>query len=147
MLSFVIYSFQENISIYQQIDETLEPLKNKGEIEQTYNADLFWAWWKKKVAYQDEALSFIVVTDNKEFSLPADICIADKSSLSQNIINDLLLRLPVNSEVLTFPKIEDLEIDYVVVEESKEEEIVVPIDITNPSLATFFRRRTKEMRG
>jgi hypothetical protein len=36
MHSFVIYSFQENISIYQQIDETLEPLKNKGEIEQTY---------------------------------------------------------------------------------------------------------------
>ena len=147
MRNFVIYSFKENISVYQQIDETLEPLKNKGEIEQNYNSDLFWTWWKKKVEYQDEALSFIVVTDNKEFSLPADICIADKSSLSQNIINDLLLRLPVNSEVLTFPKIEDLEIDYVVVEESKEEEIVVPMDITNPSLATFFRKKTNEMRG
>ncbi len=146
MHSFVIYSFQENISIYQQIDETLEPLKNKGEIEQTYNADLFWSWWKKKVEYQYEALSFLVVTDNKEFRIPDDIYIADKNSLSQNIINDLLLTLPTNSEVLTFPKIENLEIIDMKVEETKEEEVVMP-NIANPSLATFFRKKTNEMRG
>ena len=147
MNSFVIYSFKENISIYQQIDETLEPLKNRGEIEQNYNPDLFWDWWKKKVDYEDEALSFLVVTDNKEFTLPNDICIAETNSLSQNIINDLLLRLPANSEVLTFPKIEELEIDYREVEESKEEEMVVPINTANPSLASFFRKKTNEMKG
>ena len=147
MHNFVIYSFKENISVYQQIDETLEPLKNRGEIEQNYNADLFWAWWKKKVGYEDEELSFLVVTDNKEFKIPDDICIANKNGLSQNIINDLLLRLPTNSEVLTFPKIENLEIDYREVEESKEEEIVIPINTANPSLATFFRKKTNEMRG
>ncbi len=147
MNSFVIYSFKENISIYQQIDETLEPLKNRGEIEQNYNPDLFWDWWKKKVDYEDEALSFLVVTDNKEFTLPNDICIAETNSLSQNIINDLLLRLPANSEVLTFPKIEELEIDYREVEASKEEEMVVPINTANPSLASFFRKKTNEMKG
>jgi hypothetical protein len=145
--SFVIYSFKENISIYQQIDETLEPLKNKGEIEQNYNPHLFWSWWKKKVEYQDEELSFLVVTDNKEFRLPDDIGIADKNSLSQNIINDLLLKLPSNSEVLTFPKIEDLEVDYTKVEESKDEELEIPMNMANPSLATFFRKKTNEMRG
>jgi hypothetical protein len=146
MRNFVIYSFKENISVYQQIDETLEPLKNKGEIEQNYNSDLFWTWWKKKVEYQDEALSFLVVTDNKEFRIPDDIYIADKNSLSQNIINDLLLTLPTNSEVLTFPKIENLEIIDMKVEETKEEEVVMP-NIANPSLATFFRKKTNEMRG
>jgi len=147
MYSFVIYSFKENISIYQQIDETLEPLKNRGEIEQNYNADLFWAWWKKKIGYEDEKLSFLVVTDNKAFKIPNDISIADTNGLSQNIINDLLEKLPTNSEVITFPKIEELEIDYREVEESKEEEMVLPINTTNPSLATFFRKKTNEMRG
>jgi len=145
--SFIIYIFKDKISIYQQIDKTLEPLKNKGEIEQNYNADLFWSWWKKKVEYQDEASSFLVVTDNKEFRIPDDICIADKNSLSQNIINDLLLKLPNKSEVLTFPKIENLEINYIKVEEFKEEEVVIPHNISNPSLATFFRKKTNEMRG
>jgi len=147
MRSFVIYSFNENISVYEEIDTTLEPLKNKGEIEQHYNADLFWSWWKRKVEYQDEASSFLVITDNKEFRIPDDICIADKNSLSQNIINDLLLTLPNDSEVLTFPKIENLEINYMQVEEFKEEEVVVPHNISNPSLATFFRKKTNEMRG
>ena len=147
MYSFVIYSFKENISIYQQIDETLEPLKNRGEIEQKYDADLFWGWLKKKIDYDDEELSFFVVTDNKEFQIPDDISIADTNSLSQNIINDLLLTLPTNSEVLTFPKIEELEIDYREVEEPKEEEIVLPLNTANPSLATFFRKKTNEMRG
>jgi len=147
MNSFVIYSFKENISVYEQISETLEPLKNKGEIEQKYNADLFWSWWKKKVEYQDEELSFIVITDNKEFSIPDDICIADKNSLSQNIINDLLLKLPTNSKVLSFPKIENLKINHVKVEESKEEKIEISINIASPSLATFFRNKTNEMKG
>ena len=147
MNSFVIYSFKENISVYEQISETLEPLKNKGEIEQKYNADLFWSWWKKKVEYQDEELSFIVITDNKEFSIPDDICIADKNSLSQNIINDLLVKLPTNSKVLSFPKIENLKINYVKVEEAKEENIEIPINIASPSLATFFRNKTNEMKG
>jgi len=147
MRSFIIYSFKENISVYEEIDTTLEPLKNKGEIEQNYNADLFWDWWKKKVEYQDEASSFLIVTDNKEFRIPDDICIADKNSLSQNLINDLLLTLPNNSEVFTFPKIENLKINYIKVEEFKEEEVVVPHNISNPSLATFFRKKTNEMRG
>jgi len=147
MYSFVIYSLKENISVYEQTDETLEPLKNRGEREQTYNPDLFWSWWKKKIGYEDEALSFLVVTDNKEFRIPNDISIAETNSLSQNIINDLLLTLPVNSEVLTFPKIEELKINYTKVEESKEEEVIVPSNIANPSLATFFRKKTNEMRG
>ena len=147
MNSFVIYSFKENISIYEQISEILEPLKNKGEIEQKYNADLFWSWWKKKVEYQDEALSFFVITDNKEFSIPNDICIADRNHLSLNIMNDLLLTLPQNSEVLTFPKIEDLEVNYTKVEEFKQEKVEVSRIIKNPSLATFFRKKTNKIKN
>ena len=147
MRSFVIYSFKENISVYEQISETLEPLKNKGEIEQNYNTDLFWSWWKKKVEYQDEELSFIVITDNKEFSIPNDICIADRNHLSLNIMNDLLLTLPKNSEVLTFPKIEDLEVNYTKGEEFKQEKVEVSRIIKNPSLATFFRKKTNKIKN
>ncbi len=147
MRNFVIYSFNKKISIYEEIGETLEALKNKGELEQHYDANLFWNWWKKKVGYQDEEISFLVITDNKEFSISDDIFIAHKNSLSQNIINDVLLRVPINSEVITFPKIENLEIDYTKVEDSKEEKVEIVRDIANPSLATFFRKKTKEMRG
>lgn len=147
MDSFVIYSFNGNVSIYQQIDETLEVLKNRGEEEQNYNAHFFWSWWREKVEYEEEEVSFFVVTDNQEFTIPNDISIANKNSLSQNIINELLLTLPLNSEVLTFPKIEDLKTTKRDEKVFKQEETKIPTTISNPSLATFFRKKTKEMRG
>ena len=147
MRSFVIYSFKNKISIYEEIDESLEVLKNRGEKEQEYKPDIFWSWWKNKVEYDNEEVSFLVVTDNEKFTIPNDIVIANISQLSEDVMNDVLQTAPKGCEILTFPKIENLQIVYQELEEPKEEEIEMPISLTEPSLANYFRKKTNEMRG
>lgn len=88
MRSFFIYHKDGNISLYEYIDKELIVLRSKGEEEQTYGHDAFWDWWRDKVEYQDEEISFFIMTDQDSFDIPSDIRIAKQNILSKKIVHN-----------------------------------------------------------
>jgi len=87
MRSFFIYHKDGSISLYEYRNKELSVFKNKGEIEQTYDPDAFWDWWRDKVEYQDEEISFFIMTDQDSFDIPSDIRISKENILSKKIVH------------------------------------------------------------
>jgi len=135
-----------NISIYEEVDGDIEALKNKGEKEQAYEPKIFWSWWKKKISYDYEEVSFFIVTDREEFPIPHDIIIAEKSTLPQNAINNLLRTLPINLRVISIPEIKNLKINTKKVVKTKKIKKSENI-FEQPSLSNYFRSKTRVMKG
>jgi len=101
---FVIYLIGGYVSVYRLDDGSMVPLRYEGEERFLYSDD-FWKWFKKKIDYNNEELSFVVVSD-VEFEIPGDIVIAKKSSFDKMPV----LREYKNTKIFTFPKIEQTEI-------------------------------------
>jgi len=97
MDKFIIYFIDGFISVYYGDD--FIPLKYEGEEKFKYSED-FWEWFKKKIEYSKEGLSFIVISD-KEFKIPEDIVISKKSRFTKLPS----LKVPENFKIYTFPEI------------------------------------------
>ena len=73
MLYLINYVDEEiSVSFYGQ--KSFEILKNKGENRWQYQ-DNFWNWFKNKISYDNEEISFIIIT-NSEFSIDKDIILS-----------------------------------------------------------------------
>jgi len=119
MRSFFIKHRDGNISLYEYIDEELSIFKNKGEVEQTYEHDVFWNWWRDKVEYQDEEVSFLIATDQDEFDIPDNIQIATQNILSKKIITKKIKINFNNFKVINYPLIEEKDVLNFIKEEMK----------------------------
>jgi len=108
MDKFVIYLIDRYISVYRFDDGNMIALRYEGEERFPYSDD-FWEWFKKKIDYNNEELSFVVVSD-VEFEISGDIVIAKKSSFDEIPV----LREYKNTKIFTFPKIEQTEIKKVI---------------------------------
>jgi len=96
-MKFIIYFINGKIKIYD--DNRKIYIKFEGEEEFPFFSD-FWDWFKKKIEYDNEKISFIIVCD-KKITIPNDFNIAKKSAFEK--IPTLLSYK--NCEVLSFPKI------------------------------------------
>jgi hypothetical protein len=83
------------------------PLKMEGEETFRYRSDEFWKWFREKTNYDSEELSFAVITDIEEFSIPSDIRIARKSGFRHA---PPVLKTE-SEKVLFFPEISESEQD------------------------------------
>jgi len=119
MRSFFINHRDGNISLYEYADDELSIFKNKGEDEQTYEYDVFWDWWRDKVEYQEEEVSFLIATDEDEFDIPNNIKIATKNILSKKIISKKIEISFKNLKVINYPIIEKKEVLSFIKEEIK----------------------------
>ena len=119
MRSFFINHRDGNISLYEYADDKLSIFKNKGEDEQTYEYDVFWDWWRDKVEYQEEEVSFLIATDEDEFDIPNNIKIATKNILSKKIISKKIEISFKNLKVINYPIIEKKEVLSFIKEEIK----------------------------
>jgi hypothetical protein len=100
---FLIWHAEDKISIHECVDNTLVALKNMGEDQQTFEAKAFWEWWKRKIEYNGEAVSFIIFTDKDAFNVPEDIKIVDVKKLG-NLCNQYLFKTPKGSHIITKPE-------------------------------------------
>jgi len=119
MRSFFINHRDGNISLYEYADDELSIFKNKGEDEQTYEYDVFWDWWRDKVEYQEEEVSFLIATDEDEFDIPDNIKIATQNILSKKIISKKIEISFKNLKVINYPIIEKKEVLSFIKEEIK----------------------------
>jgi len=142
MTYYLIKLFEDNISVYECLDNEQRVLKNMGEESQSYKHDDFWNWWKKKVEYQGEPCVFIIITDKDEFDVPQGVQIADVSNIAP-LYNPLLHNIPSNVNIITKPDNISLEKNL----QKQTETKVKKIPRNDKSLEDYFIRETVRLRS
>lgn len=146
--AYIITVVENRVKVQEYVDGTLTLLKNRGEEEQAYDELQFWSWFKEKIEYQDEELSFVVITDNKEFLIPdsAEIKLHEKSSLdNDSYINDKILSLAKNLFVLSFPN--RIAPEPTTQKEPQKVEPKIEEPLSENAVAGYFRKQTQEFKN
>lgn len=81
----IIKYINENITVFSYENGIFTPLKYKGENFQKFQADNFWKWFDSKICYDNEAISFIILTDKKEFEIPNYFKLNNSFKLDRNL--------------------------------------------------------------
>lgn len=89
MSSYLIKYRDNQISVFECCDTQLATIRNRGEESWEYQGSSFWNWFKEKIEYEDEELSFIVLCD-KEFSIDRSIKFTKKHIVTQEQIEDIV---------------------------------------------------------
>ena len=98
MNKFILYLINGKIQVYQVTDSPIL-LSWEGEEWFEYDAN-FWERFKQKLDYQDEPLSFIIVSD-EELKIPEEIKIAKQSAFEDIPI----LKQYSHTKIISLPKI------------------------------------------
>jgi len=115
----LIRCFDDYISVREEVDGEFISLRKLGEEKFKYD-DGFWKWFKKKIGYRNELLSFDVVSDMEDFSIDSEINVA-LFNLSKE---EIILENPLSS-THTMPK----------------------KPIKKESLSEYYNNKTKLFRG
>lgn len=148
MGAYLLQLVNNKITVSEYENGTFTVLKNRGEKEQPYDEANFWLWFKQKIEYQDEKLSFVVVTDIKDFTIPeySEIQIDKTNYFDNNCdIDDLLLSVSQGLFVLSFPQ-------RIISEPKSRKEPQKPkpkIEETpnENAIVDYFRQRTQEFKN
>ena len=142
--AYIIKLIKNKIVVSEYADASLTVLKNRGEKEQVYHEAKFWSWFKQKVEYKDEELSFVVITDNEAFLIPASaqINFHQISTLdNDSYINDEIISLSHGLFVLSFPQRSTLSVQKA--REEAQEEDIPEEPLSENALASYFRKQTR----
>ena len=136
---YVINYLDEEISVSFYGEKSFETLKNKGENRWQYQ-DNFWNWFKNKISYDNEEISFIIIT-NSEFSIDKDILLSKQHYIINNrgILNNILSEIG-NNQIYFYPEIEDEEFINETVEDTIKE--VKTKVVPKGTLAEYFIKKT-----
>jgi len=144
--SYILKLIKNRVIVSEYVDGSLNILKNKGEKEQVYNELKFWSWFKKKVEYKDEELSFVVVTDDEEFIIPAScqIKLHQTSSLNNDsYINNEIISMSDSCFILSFPQRNTLSLESEKAQKTEELELQEE-PLSENALAGYFRKQTQD---
>ena len=149
MNSYFILFLDEQISLYNCLNEDLMLRRVEGEKSQKYHPKKFWKWFKEKEEYEGEPLSFVIISDKKEFTIPDDIIIADKNSFSSTpSCLAKIQRLKNDYNIISIPKINNLDKVVIPKKVKKSEPIKPKIEnITKPTIADFYKKETQRYRN
>ncbi len=148
--SFFIHFVNKEISISQYNDGNWVVLKNRGEELQVYHEGKFWQWFLEKIEYQQEKLSFVIVTDNKDFIIPdsSSILLNDLNPMLQDeVFHGNLSRKSQGYFILCFPQRECLDVQAVISEPKKEHAEQHLKEKTDLDVASFFRTQTEHYKN
>ena len=144
--AYLISLIKDNISVFNYVNRNLSIITNNGEETQTYNENIFWEWFKGKIEYDNQALSFVVITDEKDFSIPksSQIQLNHKNSFDNYDINELI-SVPDSLFVLSFPEHKKAPIQ----KKKKQIKKVVQADelLNENDIVDFFRETTQSYKN
>ena len=80
-MKFILKIKNGFVEVSECIDDEIEILKREGEKRQPFNEE-FWEWFKNKIEYSNEEVSFLVKSD-VEFELPSFFRLS-KTNLFEN---------------------------------------------------------------
>ena len=95
---YLIKLLNQKISLSEYDSDTKSFLKitKNGEVWQEFNESSFWKWFKKKLDYENEKLSFVIISDIKNFTIDSTIELAktnfikNKQIISQLLTNEIV---------------------------------------------------------
>jgi len=147
MKNYLIKYINNQISTYEILSTDIDIIMYQGEERQKYNHNAFWKWFKRKIEYEDETLSFVVIYD-KELAIDDSIKISTHHHLSSDEILDLIYEFKSSGlMVKTFPNV-----DLAVKIESKKQ-IIPPLTnkktatLKKKSLQKYFKNQTARHKG
>ncbi len=103
MNKFIIYLIDDFISVYGFETEPI-PLKKEGEEKFKYSSD-FWEWFQEKIDYNNEELSFIVVTNREDFAISKKIKLAETNYIKETPQG---IQHYKDTKIKTFPELEKI---------------------------------------
>lgn len=145
---YLIIKQENNISLYEcNNDAQILPIKNKGEKEQVYDSHKFWKWFMDKVDYASENLSFVVLSDNDNFTIPSDINLSEINYLQNNEpCKRKVEQLAQSYKLLSFPELKNFTIKKKKQDIRKiDKKIIQNIEKTN--LADVYNKKTQEYKN
>ena len=136
---YIIKQIKSSISVAEYQDELLQPLKKDGEELWEYDKN-FWEWFKEKIAYNNEKLSFVVITDKDSFEIDSSLHLSSINQVAkkQDLIDEILL-LKGSNKILFYPKLTK-DIKQQKTQQPRKEHIQ---KIKRGGLVDFFTEQTK----
>jgi len=145
---FIIIIENRKISIIVCEDGEYNYLKREGEERQPFEQDSFWQWFREKIDYSGEELSFVVISDDKSFSIPDDIKLSRENKFQKDTqCFERLRRYTKQSNY--YPHIKDLEpIPKKRVNKQKKDTKngYLHKSFTQKTIADIFREETRKYR-
>ena len=149
--TFLITYINKEITIARYRDGEFHVLKYKGEKVQEYEKDFFWEWFKQKIEYKDEPLSFVIISDQNFFLLP-ELTIAKEHGFAKDReMQSRLRELASLDKLLYIPQIQSISEE---VKKPKQKKQLKPTQKTekkertlqsqNENVSEFFRKKTRE---
>ncbi|MDQ7005563.1 MAG: hypothetical protein Q9N67_11860 [Ghiorsea sp.] len=80
-----------------------EYIKNNGERKWHYDDTEFWSFFLKKINYDEETLSFLILSDQNDFPIPSHIRLHHQNSITQKAYNHFLMDV-VHINIITKPQ-------------------------------------------
>jgi len=132
---FLIKYLANKIFIAEFDKDGFSPLKHKGEEWQKYDSN-FWQWFKDKICYENEELSFALISDSEDFAFDKNLNIAKVNQIEFNlkahssIVKDSSMRLKLSF----LPELN---------KKPKDSKSLEKNQIKKNSLAQFYVNKTK----
>jgi len=136
-LAFVISLIDDHITIVEYQKSIQQSIKRNGEESWPYQVD-FWDWFRQKISYNHESISFIVITDREGFTIPEDTF-----NLAQiNTLKGCHIQKDDTHRLLTFPAL-DVDDEKKLHTQISGERVCAPSAIKEHSLQRYFIQKTQ----
>ena len=150
MSDFIIRVKRNRVQANRVIDGELEPILFAGEL--AIPQESFWDFFKKKIEYlYGEKLALVIISDDTDFQIDAEISIADSFINSQENISWLAEGLTFeNAAVTSYPVIDitakcSIPIVSSVVSDNELEDNEECNELSaDVSLQAFYRKKTRD---
>jgi hypothetical protein len=145
--SYFIKYIHNEISVQERRDDKFHYIKKNGEKDFPFESDIFWRWFKEKIAYREELeLSFVVLTDQDDFAIDDTISLAKKNHfLTDSLAIEEIQEQSAGLKIHTFPKMAD----FTAIEASNagRKPDKTHDNTGEGTLAEYFRKETKTYRS
>ena len=131
-----------SLSEYDSDTKIFEKIKKNGEIWQEFEEGEFWRWFQKKIDYEEEELSFAIVSDRETFAINPMIQLSkinfvkNRSDISQLLMSEI----DANTQLYFIPHFENTT-------QKKQIKITPKKQIKKESLSEYYANRTKLYQG
>jgi len=131
-----------SLSEYDSDSKNFTKIKKNGEVWQEFVPREFWQWFQKKVEYDDEKLSFAIISDSETFVIDETIELSKINFVEdkQNIFQLLLNEINQTQKLLFIPHF-----DYIT--PKKQMKTTPKKPIKKESLSEYYANKTKLLRG
>lgn len=145
---YLIVLLDSKITVSTCENGELSPLKREGEEEQKYEKNDFWNWFKEKIEYNNEELSFIVITNQKDFFIDKEITLSQINNFEKDLLcKKRIEKLNNKYPLLSFPSMKIVNLTKNKKNIKTPKKIISPKkvkNITKKTVADIFNQQTQE---